>query len=216
MLITYLTSHSEIRKIVTVEVMDSELNRRRSLTYEESVNVFKNGFLDSLYMAMCDHIKKIGTHIDGCFYVLGNEIVIDSFSQGIVKNEIALTAGEEWTKGVIHKTTINDLHINNTIILLNSDELHMLSKDGVSDIELYRHVLNSVILFTSTNDVCLELKLNYCKEFSFDVNYFFSYKEARKELKKRCLLELEARHKRALETESKILSRAFEKTNIQI
>ena len=216
MLITYLTSHSEIRKIVTVEVMDSELNRRRSLTYEESVNVFKNGFLDSLYMAMCDHIKKIGTHIDGCLYVLGNEIVIDSFSQGVIKNEIKLSVGEEWTEGVMHKTLIKELHINNIIILLNSDELYMLSKDGVSNIELYRHVLNSVILFTSTNDVCLELKLNYCKEFSFDVNYFFSYKEARKELKKRCLLELEARHKRALETESKILSRAFEKTNIQI
>ena len=214
MLITYLTSHSEIRKIVTVEVMDSELNRRRSLTYEESVNVFKNGFLDSLYMAMCDHIKKIGTHIDGCLYVLGNEIAIDSFSQGVIKNEIKLSVGEEWTEGVMHKTLIKELHINSIVILLNSDELHMLSKDGVSNIELYRHVLNSVILFTSTNDVCLELKLNYCKEFSFDVNYFFSYKEARKELKKRCLLELEARHKRALETESKILSRAFEKTNL--
>ena len=214
MLITYLTSHSEIRKIVTVEVMDSELNRRRSLTYEESVNVFKNGFLDSLYMAMCDHIKKIGTHIDGCLYVLGNEIAIDSFSQGVIKNEIKLSVGEEWTEGVMHKTLIKELHINSIVILLNSDELYMLSKDGVSNIELYRHVLNSVILFTSTNDVCLELKLNYCKEFSFDVNYFFSYKEARKELKKRCLLELEARHKRALETESKILSRAFEKTNL--
>ena len=214
MLITYLTSHSEIRKIVTVEVMDSELNRRRSLTYEESVNVFKNGFLDSLYMAMCEHIKKIGTHIDGCFYVLGNEIVIDSFSQGIVKNEIALTAGEEWTKGVIHKTTINELHIDSIVILLNSDELYMLSKDGVSNIELYRHVLNSVILFTSTNDVCLELKLNYCKDFSLDANYFFNYKEAKKELKKRCLLTLEDKHKRALEKESSIIAKAFEKTNI--
>ena len=216
MLITYLTSHSEIRKMVTVEVMDSELKQRRSLTYEESANVFKNGFLDSLYMAMCEHIKKIGTHIDDHFYVLNNEIVIDYFAQGIVKNEIKLSVNEDWTKGVIHKTIVNNLHINNIVILLNSDELHMLSKDGMSNIELYRHVLNSVILFTGTNDVCLELKLNYCKEFSFDVNYFFSYKEARKELKKRCLLELEARHKRALETESKILSRAFEKTNIQI
>ena len=214
MLITYLTSHSEIRKMVTVEVMDSELNQRRSLTYEESVNVFKNGFLDSLYMATCDHIKKIGTHIDGCLYVLGNEIAIDSFSQGVIKNEIKLSVGEEWTEGVIHKTLIKELHINSIVILLNSDELHMLSKDGVSNIELYRHVLNSVILFTGTNDVCLELKLNYCKEFSFDVNYFFSHKEAKKELKKRCLLELEARHKRWLETESKLLSRAFEKTNL--
>ena len=214
MLITYLTSHSEIRKMVTVEVMDSELNQRRSLTYEESVNVFKNGFLDSLYMAMCEHIKKIGTHIDGCLYVLDNEVTIDSFSQGIVKNEIMLSAGEEQTEGVIHKTLINELHINSIVILLNSDELHMLSKDGVSNIELYRHVLNSVILFTGTNSVCLELKLNYCKEFSFDVNYFFSYKEAKKELKKRCLLELEARYRRWLEKESEILSRAFEKTNL--
>lgn len=214
MLITYLTSHSEIRKMVTVEVMDSELNQRRSLTYEESVNVFKNGFLDSLYMAMCEHIKKIGTHIDGCLYVLDNEVTIDSFSQGIVKNEIMLSAGEEQTDGVIHKTLINELHINSIVILLNSDELHMLSKDGVSNIELYRHVLNSVILFTGTNSVCLELKLNYCKEFSFDVNYFFSYKEAKKELKKRCLLELEARYRRWLEKESEILSRAFEKTNL--
>jgi hypothetical protein len=85
MLITYLTSHSEIRKMVTVEVMDSELNQRRSLTYEESVNVFKNGFLDSLYMAMCDHIKKIGTHIDDRFYVLNNEIVIDYFAKVSLK-----------------------------------------------------------------------------------------------------------------------------------
>lgn len=214
MLITYLTSHSEIRKMVTVEVMDSELNQRRSLTFEESVNVFKNGFLDSLYMAMCEHIKKIGTHIDGCLYVLGNEIAIDSFSQGVIKNEIKLSVGEEWTEGVIHKTLIKELHINSIVILLNSDELFMLSKDGVSNIELYRHVLNSVILFTGTNDVCLELKLNYCKEFSFDVNYFFSHEEAKKELKKRCLLELEARHKRWLETESKLLSGAFEKTNL--
>ena len=214
MLITYLTSHSEIRKMVTVEVMDSELNQRRSLTFEESVNVFKNGFLDSLYMAMCEHIKKIGTHIDDRLYVLDNEIAIDSFAQGIVKNEILLSAGEEQTEEVIHKTLIKELHINSIVILLNSDELHMLSKDGVSNIELCRHVLNSVILFTGTNNVCLELKLNYCKEFSFDVNYFFSYKEAKKELKKRCLLELEARYKRVLETESKLLSRAFEKTNL--
>lgn len=214
MLITYLTSHSEIRKMVTVEVMDSELNQRRSLTYEESVNVFKNGFLDSLYLAMCEHIKKLGSNKEDWIYVLANEIVIDSFTQGIVKNDIKLTVDAEWANGVIHNVLRKELNINNIIILLNSDELHMLSKDGVSDIELYNHVLDSVILLTGTNDVCLELKLNYCKDFTLEANYFFNYKEAKKELKKRCLLTLEDKHKRALEKESSIIAKAFEKTNI--
>lgn len=214
MLITYLTSHSEIRKMVTVEVMDSELNRRRSLTYEESVNVFKNGFLDSLYTAMCEHIKKLGSHEDDWIYVIANEIVLDSFTQGIVKNEIKLTVDAEWANGVIYNVLRKELNIDNIVILLNSEELHMLSKDGVSDIELYKHVLNSVILLTGTNDICLELKLDYCKDFTLDANYFFSYKEAKKELEKRCLLVLEDKCKRILERESRILSKAFEKTNI--
>lgn len=214
MLLTYLTLHSEIRKMVTVEVMDNELNKRRSLTFEESVYVFKHGFLDSFYILMCKHIKELGARKDDWIYVLANEVVIESFVQGVVKDEIKLSEDDEWSKGVIHKVIRKDLHIDKIVILLNEDKLHMLDKDYPSNTELAKQIINSVILFTGINDVCLELKLDQCKEFSFYVNYFFIYKEAKKELRKRCLLELEDKHKRILKKESRVLAKAFEKTNI--